>query len=244
MLLGKLNGYDEVNDVYTDSFGSITELPKESFVVANSLPSDYDDFSDLPENWVNYSLQLIKKGTFGFKDILCARSIFKPLITAICGTNYSEFDDLSDEQKNIALTYFPTKIVDSQGFAFLASKAGSSDNAVFYLDNYQKICEPARKNRYNAISNYVYGNLGKNGGLLAERYAQTDSLDISYTRRGVLWESEDGISGLGDWLVSTGDYTLTGLKARIDNAEFTILTGLSSTTFCNNCVIIVENGLY
>lgn len=249
MFLSKLDGYNEVIGQYYDSQGNPAELPKNPFDVGVSIPVGYSDFSDKPENWVNYSTPFIDGTITGFKDILCMRGIIKPIIASICGADYSNWDALSDEQKKIALTYFPTKIIGAQGFVFFATKSGGSLIAKSYLNSYQKISEPARWNeesggRYGALSDYVYLNLGKDNGLQAERYAQNDSLDTSYIRRGVVFRAEDNLDGIGDWILSTNGYGATGLKARIESGEFTIKTGISIVEFCTTCIGIVDEGIY
>ena len=124
MLLGKLQGYDIDTGQYTVG-GVVENLPKPAFCVSNTvLPADYDDISSSPEYWDEYSKQFIGTIT-GFKDWMSLRAIVLPLITAICGVDYANFDLLNAKQKAITLTYFPTKIITAQGFDFFATQSGA-----------------------------------------------------------------------------------------------------------------------
>lgn len=244
MFLSKLDGYDDKSGQYFDLEGNPAELPKNPFYVGVDIPQGYSDFGTIPENWVNYSIPLISQLIIGFKDILNVRSIVKPLILEIAGFDFSNFDNLNSGQKIIALTYFPTKIISEQGFIFFATKAGGVLQANIYIDNYQDLSQPIRRTRYNELSKFVYGHLWKDDSLKAERLVQLDALDISFIRRGVVFNSEDNIDGLGDWLQSTSGYVITGLKNRILLGEFTIKTGLPLNDFITACVDIIDNGIY
>ena len=122
MLLGKLQGYNPINQQYTNQDGNVVLLPKPPFVVSvSSLPSDYDDYGT-PENWDRYGKSELGS-VVGFKDWMSLRVIIYSLITDICGVDYSGWDALNAEQKIIALTYFPTKIITAQGFTFFFTKS-------------------------------------------------------------------------------------------------------------------------
>jgi len=243
MLLGKLQGYDIDTCEYTVE-GVLTERPKSPFcVVTTTLPSDYDDISSVPEYWVKFGI--LHLGTVvGFKDWMALRAIILPLITGICGTDYANFDDLNAAQKDIALKFFPTKIVKEQGFVFFVTKSGGVDEAFANIEYFLSLAEPARKNRYIAFMKYGYQYLGTTQGLKAELALRKDFLDVTYIKRGVLYFSEDDIDGLGDWVEGLSTYTVTGLKPKIDNSDYVLDAGMDVTTFINTLVAILEEGIY
>jgi hypothetical protein len=242
MILVKLDGYDQVTGQYYIG-ADPAELPGLPFIVSDIIPVGYSDFSTLPENWTNYTEPLL--GTFlGFRDWMSLRAIVLPLITAISGADYSTFDNLSAEQKLIALKYFPTKIIGAQGFAFFIGKAGSQDAALGYIDEFLKNAAEARAKRYTAYMNFGYQYLGNLQGIKAESYLRELFLDITYIKRGVLYITEDGIEGLGNWTISDNGYAATGLKARIDSGEFVLGGGIPTTTFISTLQNILDNGIY
>lgn len=244
MLLGKLQGYDLVTGQYTDGGGQITNLPKNAFCVeASALPIDYDDISNLPENWDKYGASCIGS-VIGFKDWMSLRAIILPLITAICGVDYANFDLLTDEQKIIALKYFPTKIIAAQGFTFFATKSGGESSAYLNIDFYLTESEKARQKRYDNYVNFGYQYLGAIQGLKAESLLRASFLDVTYIKRGVLYVQDDGIDGLGNWTISDNGYTTTGLKARINSGEFVLGGGIPTQTFIDALIGIVANGTY
>jgi hypothetical protein len=243
MLLGQLQGYDAVTGVYSVE-GVADNLPGNPFVVsASTLPSGYDDISSSPEKWHKYGKGLIGTAS-GFKDWMSLRAIILPLITSICGTNYANFDDLNAEQKIIALHYFPTKIVTSQGFPFFVTKSGGTANAFSYVENYLNLSEIARSNRYINYMNFGYQYLGTPQGLKAESFLRAAFLDTTYIKRGVLFTAEDGIDGLGDWTNNTGSFTTNGLKARIENEEFVLGPGITLQSFIDTLTNILVDGAY
>lgn len=248
MILGKLNGYDEINDQYTIE-GVQSELPNVPFIVVNdisSLTSEYINYGTSSENWLNNTIDIINSETIvGFKDILCLRKEILPLIYAIAGTDFANFANLNIVEKSITLKYFPTKIIDAQGNNFFFYYSGGLEQGLMNITYYQEISIKAREKRYINIANYVYQYLGKSDGLKAERNAQQDHLDTGYTRRGIVYQSEDGLLGLGDWILSNGDYWSTGLKSSINNNIYTMkINDITVDQFCDNCINIIQNGIY
>lgn len=244
MLLGKLQGYNIATEQYLDGQGEVSLLPKEAFTVsATTLPTDYDDISSNPEYWDAFGPALFGEAT-GFKDWMSLRSIILPLITAICGADYANWDSLTEPQKATALEYFPTKIISAQGFTFFVTKTGGQSNAIAFIDNYLSKSAIAREQRYTAYMNFGYQYLGGAQGIKAESSLRADFLDVTYVKRGVLYIAEDGIEGLGNWTISDNGYSTDGLKARIVSGEFTLLYGMATQTFIDTLQGILDNGTY
>lgn len=244
MILGKLKGYDIATGQYIDGQGEIVNLPKSPFcVVTSNLSSDYDDISSVPEYWDKYGFQYLGSVT-GFKDWMSLRAIIRPLITAICGVDYSNWDALNSDQKEIILRYAPTKIIDAQGFTFLVTKSGGLQNAYSYLDHYLSKSQEGRSARYDAYMKFGYNYLGTAQGLKAESLLRSLFLDVTYIKRGVLYIADDGIEGLGNWTISDNGFLNNGLKARIQNGEFVLGGGIDVNTFINTLQGILDNGTY
>jgi hypothetical protein len=248
MILGRLQGYNEITKEYIDGQGQITGLPKSAFCVSATLPVDYDDFGSTPEAWDVYGKGEIGSndlgGVVGFKDWMSLRTIILPLITGICGTDYSNFDSLNSQQQIIALKYFPTKIIAAQGFTFFATKSGGVDAAYGYINNYLTESEKARTLRYTNYMSFGYQYLGALQGLKAESLLRSLFLDVTYIKRGVTYIQTDGIDGLGDWTSSDDSFVSTGLKAKIVSGEFVLGGGMDVTTFINTLIGIIVDGIY
>ena len=247
MNLGILQGYNAVTQQYTNGGGQIENLPKPGIIVSlNPLTSDYDNFGTTPENWATYAVGLVGDIT-GFKDWGCLRAEIKQLIVAIAGNDFSDWNLLNAAQKLIALEYIPTKIIDEKGTDFYFAQCGSQELGNYYLDNYQKLSEAGRKKRLMTFGNFGYAGLGKDQGLILERMYQALALDRSYTIRGVMFESEDGLPGIGDWVFGTADFTVNGLKPLLNAGTYNLLPGFpySITEFCDILATsILENGIY
>jgi hypothetical protein len=246
MLLGKLQGYDMETGEYTVD-GQLSNLPKNPFCVATSLPNDYDDISSNMEYWDKYSEQFINDSIVGFKDWMSLRNIIKSLITAITGDDFANWNNLTQAQKIIAMRYIPTKIIDAKGSNFFMQQAGGLYEGKSYLDYFQTLAEKARTKRLKTMGDFGYYGLGKNQGLQLERIYQELDLDRSYVIRGVLYQSEDNIDGLGDWIMGTNGFGANGLKPLLNAGTYNLLAGFPYTIdeFCSILSSnILENGLY
>lgn len=242
MILAKLQGYNIATGEYLVQ-GADNLLPKEAIIVASALPSGYEDISSSPVYWDHFGPSLIGT-TPGFKDYMSLRAIILPLITAICGSDFSNFNYLSTDEKEIALRYFPTKIIASQGINFFFTKASSQEKGLFYIDNYLAVSSVAREKRYTAYINFGYQYLGSIQGIKAESYLREAFLDITYVKRGVLYIAEDGIEGLGNWTISDNGFSTDGLKARIDSGQFILGPGITTAAFIDTLQGILDNGTY
>lgn len=246
MILGKLQGYNEITQQYTDGQGKVVNLPMPAFVVGPSLPENYDDFGQTPEAW-----ELYGKGELGtvvgFKDWACLRAIIKTLIINIAGNDFANWDNLNSDQKIIAMKYIPTKIIDARGSDFFMQQAGGLYQGKSYLDIFQTNAEKARAERLKTFGDFGYYGLGKDQGLQLERIFQLLALDRAYVIRGVLFETEDTVPGLGDWVYGTNGYGANGLKPLLEAGTYTLLPGFPYTIdqFCGILATnILENGNY
>ncbi len=180
----------------------------------------------------------------GLMDWKQLRDIIKGLVQAKAGDDYSSWATLDDNEKLCALMYCPTKVVDSQGYDFFVAECGDAQIAQEYIDNYLDKAESSRKYRYRQVVKYAYQHLGKNDGIQAEDDAVAERVDSRFLKRGVLNSVEDGIGGLEEWIDGTGDYTVTGLKVKLDASTYTIKTaGLDIPTFIGSLKSIVRNGI-
>lgn len=246
MVLGKLIGYNITTGEYTNGDGQVVNLPKNPFCISSTtLPEDYEDIGSI-ENWNDFGKQFIGS-IVGFKDWMCLRSIIKDLIIAITGSDFVNWDNLNQQQKIVAMTYIPTKIIDAKGSPFFMAQAGGLYEGKAYLDSFQTLAERARTQRLKTFGDFGYYGLGKNQGLELERMYQVLSLDRSYIIRGVLFEAEDDIAGIGDWVMGTNGFSENGLKPLLNAGTFNLLQGFPYTIdeFCSVLSSnILENGLY
>lgn len=243
MNLYKLIGYDPITQGYINpNTGQKENIPNSPFCVNNSVPdATYADFSS-PENWVNYGETLL--GSYvGFKDYQSLRTLIYTGIEVIAGADYLNWNNLTLEQKNIALVWCNIRIVNARGIVFYATECGGMAVASSNIEHYLDKSIHARNTRFNAYSNYGFTYMGKNQGLLADTYARQAFMDSTYINRGVVFKSVDGIDGLGDWIQGLESFTVTGLKPRIIAGEF-ILSGIDVNTFCNNLIGIINDGTY
>lgn len=244
MILYKLNGYTPSTDTYINPVsGQKENLPSPPFVIDESAPENYSLF-DAPEDWANYAGGLMGE-VVGLKDYCSLRYEIYIRIQAICGNDYANWENLSAEQKQVALVWCNIAIVNTRGIIFYITQCGGQSIADSYIANYLNQSFDARDHRYYvAFTIYGFTYMGKAQGLKAESYARADQLDTTYIDRGVMFKSEDGIDGLGDWILGTNGYTTTGLKPRINAGEFTLLLGMDADTFCNTLVAILNDGEY
>lgn len=245
MLLGKIQGYDPITKEYIVD-GQPANLPSAPFVVATALPAGYDDFGTVPENWDMYAQDLIGD-VVGFKDWMCLRNEIKTLIIAITGSDFLNWDNLTEPQKIIAMKYVPTKIIDARGSSFFMQQAGGLYEGKAYLDFYQTKAEEARTKRLKTFGDFGYYGLGKDQGLELERMYQVLALDRSYVIRGVMYLTEDAVDGIGDWVMGTNGFGANGLKPLLNAGTFNLLPGFPYTIdeFCAVLATnILTNGLY
>lgn len=244
MILYKLNGYDSVTSNYINPSTEMSEpLPSQPFVVANSAPEGYSEF-DSAEDWANFGGNAMDS-VVGLSDYLSLRSQICARIESICGSDYVNWDNLSTEQKKVALIWCNIRIVNIKGIVFYATKCGGSATATDYISRHLNQSYIAREERYyTAFTIFGYSYMGKAQGLKAESYARKDFLDTTYIDRGVMFKSEDGIDGLGDWIQGINGYSQTGLKPRITSGEFALGGGMSVDTFCNTLIAILDSGTY
>lgn len=244
MILYKLTGYNQTTGIYTNPVsGQVENLPNVAFTIADSTPDNYDSF-DEPQHWAKYGSSLINS-FFGLKEYLSLRWEIYTRIELICGSDYSNWNTLSSEQQRIALIWCNVRIINTQGIIFYITKCGNQDIANNYLGTFLGNSYAARKLRYyTAFTIFGYTYLGKTQGLKAEGYARHDFLDTTYLDRGVVFKEDDGIDGLGDWILGINGYSTTGLKPRIIAGEFTLGGGIDVDTFCNSLIGIIDDGLF
>lgn len=189
---------------------------------------------------------------FGYKDWMCHRDFLRVKIEAIAGVDYSTWANLSTEEKQTALKYVPTKIINAQGYAFFVTESGSQEAATAHVNNYLSESFKARNRRYTAAVDFAYQHLGKDNGLKAEEKARLALMFYKFVERGILLASEDGVSGFEDWIQSQDIYATDpdnkGLLRMLNDGDIAILATSpyfgNNTGFCNAMVDIVKNGLY
>ena len=145
MVIGKLIGYNIQTEEYIVD-GQPANLPENPFAISlTTLPIEYEDISSI-ENWDAFGKQFIGS-IVGFKDWMCLRSIIRDLVIAITGSDFVNWDNLNQQQKIIAMTYIPTKIIDAKGSQFFMQQAGGLYEGKYYLDVFQTNAEKARTQR-------------------------------------------------------------------------------------------------
>jgi hypothetical protein len=244
MKLYKLIGYDPEKDIYKNpKNGLIENLPDANFFISDKKKAKYEVF-DEPENWAKYAVYLV--GQFlGLKDYCSLRYEIYTRIQAICGSDYSKWDDLSMEQKGVALVWCNIAIVNARGMEFYISECGDKNIADTYISDYMNKSNEARKYRYYiALTIYGFACFGKAQALKVESNIRASFLNNTYIERGVMFKSEDGIDGLGDWIQGTNGYSTTGLKPLIVGGQISLANGMNADTFCNTLVAILNDGEY
>jgi hypothetical protein len=244
MKLNKVIGYNLETFIYTNpGTGQVEPLPYPYFSYEDAPPVNYEVF-DAPENWAKYKDMIIGGGVIS--DYLALRYQIYTKIEAICGADYANWNNLSAEQKIVALIWSNIRIVNARGIAFYAVECASSD--LLYTDCIKDYLDQAYKTRdvryYNAFTIFGYTYMGKEQGLKAENLARKDFLDTIYVERGVMFKSVDDIDGLGDWIQGLSGYAVTGLKPRIIAGEFVLPPEMPVNVFCDTLVGILDVGIY
>lgn len=244
LTLYKLEGYNPITKNYVNPVtGESAPLPKIPFIVSQNHPDGYEEFSSI-EDWANYG-DFVLDTHFGLRDYLALRYQIYSRIESICGSDYINWNNLSQKEKQIALKWSNIRIVNTRGIVFYVTECGGQEIASIYIENHLNKSYEVREDRYyNAFTLFGYQYLGKMQGLKAESYARKDFLDTTYVDRGVVYKSDDGIDGIGDWIQGLNGYSETGLKPRIISGEFVLGGGISVDTFCNTLVGILDEGLY
>jgi hypothetical protein len=206
---------------------------------SDTVPTDYIDVSSI-DNFADWGENAIGK-TANFMDWKCLRDEIKSRVTAIAGADLSTWSSLSASEKQHAIKYLPTTVIDQQGYVFYATEGGTGDHIDAYLDCATK----ARARRIRKLVKYAYEKLGRADGLQAEDDADVDRLFRKYVQRGVLNTAGEPFEGLEDWLrANTGTaYNTTGLQAKIDDTTYSIKDATTTQDFIDSCVDIL-NGLY
>lgn len=244
MILYKLIGYDPVINIYVNpETGETENLPSPPFIIADDTPHDYDTF-DAPESWAKYAVGMVGS-VFGLREYRSIRWEIYTRIEAISGSDYANWDLLSSEQKIVALEWSNIRIINAMGFVFYVTECRGQEQADAFIDAYLRKAQKASELRYyTAFTKFGFVYMGKTQGLKAESYAREDFLDTTYITRGVVFKEDDGISGLGDWVLGLNGYSETGLKPRIVAEEFFLGGGIDVDTFCNTLIAILDDGLF
>jgi hypothetical protein len=244
MILYKLIGYNELTDTYINpNTGEKENIPMPTFTIANTVPDNYSEFNG-PDNWAVYGAGLVGS-IYGLREYISLRYEIYTRIELIAGIDYSLWDNLTAAQKNIAIVWCNVRIVNAKGMTFYVQKCGSQDMANFYISDYLDKSNIARDYRYYvAFTVFGYTYLGKLQGIKAESFLRHDFLDTTYIDRGVVYKTVDGIDGIGDWILGTNGFSITGLKPRIIAGEFILGGGMNVDTFCDTLVGMLDEGLF
>lgn len=114
MLLIKLIGYNPETNIYTNpNTGEVENLPNIGVLISQTVLSQYEDISTI-ENWYNYATDLC--------DFNYLRDNIQALVIAIVTPNFSNWNGLTLEQKQIACKYIvapyqlrvPTIVTDAE----------------------------------------------------------------------------------------------------------------------------------
>lgn len=238
-----LNGVlQELNKGYLPIVGDGRDALK--VILSGDFTADYIDISDDVSNWSKYGIYVVGKFT-GFREYRSIRREIYTRIELICGVDYMDWDLLSSEQKQIALEWCNIRIINSRGIDFYVTECGSQEQSDSFVDLYFKKSKEAAEFRYlTAYTKFFFDYLGKSHGIKAESYARKDFLDTTYMIRGTVYSANDGIDGIGDWVLGQSSYETTGLKPKIIAEEFTLSDGMDTTTFCDTLVGILNDGLF
>lgn len=213
--------------------------------VGNSATDLTDTDSNAIDAFYQYGEALV--GRFdGFKDWMCLRNQVKLHVENIAGTDYANFGLLTADQKKAALIYVPTKVIDKQGATFYGTECATAGlNAGDLIKNYLGGAADARAKRYEELVSYAYQQLSTGDGLKAEDEVRANSLKGKFIERGVATTAVDGVDGIDDWIQGINSFTATGLKAKIDASELSLINpALTSAQFCDQCSAIINDGQY
>lgn len=186
----------------------------------------------------------------GFKDWKALRDTQKALIESKMQADYSDYETaLTNDEKECAKHYIPTKISDKRGYDFLVTECGGEAIAEEKVLGYINEASKAREKRFDKVVGFAYKHLGKTDGLKSEKNANKDGAVRRFIKRGVLKKDDDGVDGFADWIYSLQTYAtdpdIKGLDRMIADGDVTIKTpGLLKQQFLDTINDIAEKGIY
>lgn len=235
------------NDLTVSNSGRWVKKPIEKTIV--SVVDDNYDFNlnnstDI-SSIINWNILGVKLIDSGIRDEMTLRNELRKLIVLKAGSQYENFETtLNVEEEQIALKYVPTKIIDSRGFAFFATRCGGMDKAEEKLNFYTDLAVRIRSQRYRKFVFYAYSQLGINDGLNAEKRVRQNQLKSQYIERGVVRKMENQVDGVTDWLkgeIGTA-FENDSLLGSLNSDAYTLNDpGLSKTDFIDNCIAELED---
>ena len=204
------------------------------YIIDDNIISGYTDISSI-ENWHNIGQILIGQFDY-FKDWKCLRSKIKEKVEEKAGFNYSNFNNLSTEEKKIACVYIPNLINPIDFVTTITSQ----EERIQISTEFDIKSSKSREQRFKAARIFTFSNLNVNDCMNLINDI-SDKLTLSYFM-GIESKELDGHDGLFDYIESkTGTiYENNGLLQK----NITPISGLSLLQFSQGLMSILREGRY
>ncbi len=242
----KLGAY-KINDIPVSDLDiyDVSELDGNApFMVANTLPDEYEDISGI-ENFDRFGFNALG-AAYGFKDWKCLQREIKALIMDKVEDDINaNWDDLNANEKLIACKYILSKIPAAK-FAAVVTDAEERVMLSIEYDFNNRRARGSWSNvtgRIQIMRVYLFGKIGATNALEVFYDVVKDGL-LELYEGGIEGTLEDGNLGINDFLLARSGtfYSSDGLKGR----SYPIIdgSGNSMEDVANALVNIVSNGIY
>lgn len=194
-------------------------------IVSQSVDEGWEDIGSL-KNWDNYSIPFIGFVT-QFMDWKCLRTIISDIVFSIVGPDFSNWNELDEDDKRIACKYMPNRIPPNLFIATIPNAAERLNISSFF----DKQSTIARMSRFERGRLEIFGNFSA-----SDCYWVLDKICPNIQFRyygGIEKQAEDGYFGLLDWV-----------NLDLRESDKVPISGLTLNVVCDNILDILENGNY
>lgn len=243
MKLGALK-IGELNVLTCGTFTNEQSGDNESFVVADTLSSLYEDISSI-ENWHNIGAPLVGK-FYGFKDWKCIRNEIKNIVydtfevvgNITDGDWYNWENQFTQNEREIISVYLLNKIPLSKLIGLYGNNPTKFNELAKEFDENSTL---ARRARLQAGRIFVFNHLTISDAMKVVNEVNLFNLYVGYLQ-GIESLATDGYEGIMDYAANTvgTTYETNGIWKNFTTTK----TGITKQQFSDSLVGILSNGLY
>jgi len=210
----------------------ILQIYKDNLTVNifDSLHTDWTSINDII-NWDKYSDFLLENQLINDYKVL--RTIIKDLVTAITGSDYSNFNLLNDAEKIVAAKYLINKIPYS---SLIAIPNITQEQLIEFGNQFNLNSIKAREKRLNKAKEKAFILFDRQSVLFLLSEITGGYLTLPLTERyisGIESFEEDGYEGLIDFILNI---------SLLENVN--TVSGITKLQAQNILLDIIKNGIY
>ena len=238
-------GAYKINNIPVSEMDSINIADlngKAPYVIANTLPSGYQDITSI-ENMDTYGVNLIGS-TSGFRDWKCLQREIKALVLdSVDDDINAHWNSLNANEKLIACRYILSRIPPAKFGATVTDVAERIKIATEYDFNNREArgSWTSPTGRIQAMRIFLFGKIGTQNSLEVLYDVVRDGL-IELYEGGIEGTIEDGNIGLYDFILSRAGYSSDGLTTR----NYPVIDGSGDNLedVADALIEIAANGMY